>query len=489
MFMKNSSNHGAPPPCSVARRLSSTSKAGAPFLAFFARSGVFALLLAALTPLAAQAQTFTMLSSLQGSNGANPLFATLVQGTDGNLYGTTSAGGSHAQGTVFKITPAGTLTTLYNFCAQSNCSDGSAPYAGLILATDGNFYGTTQTGGANRDGTVFKITPKGALTTLHSFNSRDGANPYAALLQSTDGNFYGTTESGGAHILGTIFKITSAGVLTTLHSFNSTDGSSPEAPLIQSSDGSFYGTTYNGGTEGCGTVFKMTPTGALTTLHVFGDADGRAITAGLVQAADGNFYGATTLGGVNGYGSVFAMTAAGTVTVLHGFDATDGATPNELALGTDGNLYGTTISGGANIDGTIFQVTPQGAFSTLHTFTGTDGADSFAGLLQATDGKFYGTTRVGGSKNDGTIFRLDTGLGPFIETLPGSGKVGARIKILGTSLTGTTSVSFNGAPAAFTVVSPSQIITTVPSGATTGTVQLTTPSVTLSSNNPFRIIP
>ncbi len=245
------------------------------------------VILCALIALPVHAQTLTTLVNLKGSNGANPLFGSLLQGADGNLYGTTSAGGAHSQGTVFKMTRSGILTTLYSFCAQSNCADGSAPYAGLILATDGNFYGTTQSGGANRSGTVFKITPNGVLTTLHSFNSRDGAMPYAALLQATDGNFYGTTESGGAHLLGTIFKITHSGTFTTLHSFNSTDGSSPETPLIQASDGNFYGTTYNGGTEGYGTVFKMTMSGAITTLHVFGDADGRAITGGLVEAPDG----------------------------------------------------------------------------------------------------------------------------------------------------------------------------------------------------------
>jgi uncharacterized repeat protein (TIGR03803 family) len=444
-------------------------------------------LLCALIPVAGRAQTVTTLANLKGSNGANPLFGTLLQGPDGNLYGTTSAGGAHAQGTVFKMTPTGTLVTVYNFCSKSNCADGSAPYAGLSLATDGNFYGTTQSGGAGRNGTVFKITPKGALTTLHSFNSRDGAMPYAALLQATDGNFYGTTESGGASLLGTIFKMTPAGTLTTLHSFSSTDGSSPEAPLTQARDGNFYGTTYNGGTEGYGTVFKMTPAGKLTTLHIFGDADGRAITAGLVEDAQGNFYGATTLGGRNGYGSVYTITPQGSLTILHAFGATDGASPNGLALATDGNLYGTTISGGANTDGTVFEVTPLGAFSTLYTFNGSNGADSFAALVQATDGNFYGTTRVGGSHNDGTIFRLDAGLGPFVVALPNLGKVGAKIKILGNNLTGVTGVTFNGTPAAFTVVSGSEIVTTVPASATSGQIQVTTPTATLSSSTDFQV--
>jgi len=282
--------------------------------------------------------------------------------------------------------------------------------------------------------------------------------------------------------------MTPQGTVTTLHSFNSTDGSSPEAALIQSTGGNFYGTTYNGGTEGYGTIFKITSAGTLTTLHVFDDAtEGRAITAGLVQASDGNFYGSTTLDGPNGYGAVYTTTPTGTVTVLHGFNATDGATPNALVLATDGNFYDTTISGGANIDGTVFQITPQGTLTTLHTFTGPDGADSFAGLVQHTNGKFYGTTRVGGSKNDGTVFRLDVGLGAFVKTVPTAGKVGAKVKILGTGLTGATSVSLNGVAAAFTVLSASQITTTVPAGATTGTVQVTTPSGTLLSNVAFQV--
>ena len=373
-----------------------------------------AVLLCALTPRFATAQTFTTLVSFNGTNGASPLFAPLIEGTDGSLYGTTSAAGAHHQGTVFKVTTQGVLTTLYSFCAKSKCTDGSAPFSGLALGKDGNFYGTTESGGAHGAGTVFKITPRGVLTTLHSFNITDGANPYAAVVEGKDGNFYGTTESGGAHLLGTVFKINSKGVVTTLHSFNSTDGSSSEAALIQATDGNFYGTTYNGGSNGYGTVFKITSSGTLSTLHVFNDeTEGRAITAGLVQASDGNFYGSTTLGGPNGYGSVFTVTPVGTLTVLHSFNAIDGATPNALVLGSDSNFYGTTISGGANGDGTAFEVTPQGAFTTLHTFNGSDGADSFAGLVQGTDGIFYGTTRVGGSKNDGTVFSLDVGLGAF----------------------------------------------------------------------------
>jgi uncharacterized repeat protein (TIGR03803 family) len=195
---------------------------------------------------------------------------------------------------------------------------------------------------------VYKMTPAGKLTTLHNFTyGKDGANPYDALVQGRDGNYYGTAQYGGAHGLGVVFKITPQGTMTTLHSFNSSDGSEPEAGLIQATDGNFYGTTYNGGgAGGYGTAFKMTPAGVLTTLHYFEDGvDGRSIVSGLVQTSDGNFYGTTSLGGPLGYGTVYSMTPAGEVTVLHNFDVTDGASPNLLLLATDGNFYGTTISG------------------------------------------------------------------------------------------------------------------------------------------------
>jgi uncharacterized repeat protein (TIGR03803 family) len=454
------------------------------FLSLAAIRCCTAFLLCAALSYGAGAQALTTLANFNGNNGANPFFAPLLQGTDGNLYGTTSAGGAHGQGTVFKVSRAGTVSTLYSFCSRSNCADGSSPYAPLIQATDGNLYGTTLSGGAHAAGTIFKITPSGTLTTMHSFSWGDGANPYAALLQATDGNFYGTTQSGGANLLGTVFRLTPLGALSILHSFNSTDGSSPEAALVQAVDGNFYSTTYNGGSsEGYGTVFKITPTGLLTTLHTFNDSDGRSITSGLVQASDGNFYGAASVGGAKGFGTVFRITPSGTLTILHNFDSAD-ATPNMLVLATDGNLYGTTFSG----DGTIFRITPQGVFATLHNFSGSDGANPLAGLVQDTDGSLYGNTTFGGSRDDGTIFRLNVGLGSFIKTLPTAGRMGAMVKILGTNLTGATSVTFNGTTAVFTVVSPSEITTTVPAGATTGTVEVATPGGTLLSNEDFQVL-
>jgi len=254
--------------------------------------------------------TLTTLYSFTGGDGEFP-YAGLVQGSDGNFYGTTVFGGADCLdlgcGTVFQITPSGTLTTLYIFAG----SDGANPYAGLVQGSDGNFYGTTKLGGlgpcTGGCGTVFKITPSGTLTTLYGFAGSDGEFPYAGLVQGSDGNFYGTTYGGGANSDGTVFKITPGGTLTTLYSFASSDGASPIAGLVQGSDGNFYGTTAGGGANSDGTVFKITPSGALTTLYSFAGNGGANPDAGLVQGSDGNFYGTTAGGGANNKGTVFRL--------------------------------------------------------------------------------------------------------------------------------------------------------------------------------------
>jgi len=473
---------------------------------------VFAL--CATTAISLPAQTFTTLLSFDGTDGANP-YAGLVQATNGDLYGTTYSGGVCC-GTVFKITPVGRLTTLSSFSGTGN-----SPWAGLVQATNGDFYGTTYGG----TGTVFKITPSGTLTTLHSFAGypTDGAAPIAGLVQATNGDFYGTTYIGGTSSFlcfanvsgcGTVFKITPGGTLTTLYSFCSqsecTDGGAPWAGLVQAANGDLYGTTAGGGTSGNGTVFKITPSGTLTTLYSFCPqgvcTDGASPVAGLVQAANGDFYGTTFSGGANcvdtsGCGTVFKITPSGTLTTLYsfcsqgGYECTDGADPAAgLVQATDGNFYGTTYHGGANDGfGTIFKITPSGTLTTLYSFCAQSGCPDGAypnGLVQATNGDFYGTAPNGGrAYGYGTVFSLSVSLGPFVETQTTVGKVGATVKILGSDLTGATSVSFNGTAATFTVVSPSLITTTVPAGATTGKVQVVTPSGTLSSYVPFRVLP
>jgi uncharacterized repeat protein (TIGR03803 family) len=467
--------------------------------------------------------SFTSLHSFDGTDGSFP-YSGLVQATDGDLYGTTYAGGANdvscsvgfmsGCGTVFKITPSGTLTTLYSFCSQTNCTDGANPYAGLVQATDGNFYGTTQEGGANDVacgsggcGTVFKITPTGTLTTLYSFcsqtNCTDGAVPYAGLVQAIDGNLYGTTYSGGTNTdvvcgssgCGTVFKISPSGTLTTLYSFCSqsgcTDGANPYAGLIQTHSGDLYGTTLSGvsngvcAPSGCGTVFKITTSGALTTLHTFclqDDCflDGALPYAGLVQATNGNLYGTTGF-----HTTVFVITPGGKET---GFASQGTSTAGLVQAGR--RLYGTEPGSGVDYGyGAVFKITLDGRLTELHIFEGNDGALPYAGLAQDTNGNFYGTTQEGGASDEGTVFRLSLGLGPFVETRPTSGKVGAVVEILGTNLTGATSVSFNGTAAVFQVAASSEITTAVPAGAKTGNVQVTTPRGTLTSNVQFHVTP
>ena len=380
-------------------------------------------LFCAATAIASPAQTFTTLVNFDGTDGSNAI-ANLVQGTDGNFYGTTQAGGANGAGTVFKMTPGGMLTTLYSFCSQPGCADGTSPVAALVQATDGNFYGTTISGGLNGSGTVFRITPWGTLITLYSFclqtGCPDGVGPNG-LVQATDGNFYGTTTFGGGSTAcyqgcGTIFKITPQGSLTTLHTFEGTDGGNSFAALVQATDGDFYGTTSDyGGPNFAGTVFKITSGGRLITIYSFclqtPCPDGGIPFAALVQATDGNFYGTTFEGGASGEGTVFKVTPSGTLTTLHSFcsppHCADGGYPEAgVVQATDGNFYGTTFNYG---NGTVFKISPNGTLTTLHTFDGTDGRGSVAALAQAVDGNFYGTTQAGGANGFGTIFSLSVG--------------------------------------------------------------------------------
>jgi uncharacterized repeat protein (TIGR03803 family) len=288
-------------------------------------------------------------------------YSGLVEGSDGNIYGTTASGGTSGRGTVFKITPSGTETVLYSFPAGS-----SEPYTGLVQGSDGNFYGTTGANGTSDDGTVFEITPSGTETVLHTFakSGTDGQIPYAGLILGSDGNLYGTTYNGGANGLGTVFKVTPGGTETVLYSFaGGSDGEHPYGGVTQGSDGNFYGTTYQGGTSGLGTVFKVTPGGTETVLHTFagGSSDGATPEAGLIQGSDGNFYGNTLQGGASGLGTVFELTPNGTETILHAFaGGSDGANPTaNLVQGSDGNLYGSTSAGGTKGDGTFFKITLQ----------------------------------------------------------------------------------------------------------------------------------
>ncbi len=350
----------------------------------------------------AQTATTTVLYSYTDQDGDDP-YTGLIQGSDGNFYGTAPASGANGVGTVYKITPSGTMTTLYNFTLGD---DGGLPQAPLVEGNDGNFYGTTGAGGANQSGTVFKITPAGVLTTLYAFTgNNDGANPYAGLTLGSDGNFYGIATNGGASSAGTVFKLTPDGTFTLLYGFTGiNDGANPYAGLVQGTDGNFYGVTPYGGQNEAGTIFQITPTGTFNAIYSLnGTTDGSSSQAGLVAGSDGNFYGTTENGGANALGSIFKVTPGGAFTTIYSFTGNDdGSGPvNTLLLGSDGNFYGGTTSG----NGTLFEVTPAGVLTTLTTFAGgTAGKDPRATLIQGSDGNLYGVLAFGGAHTDGAVF-------------------------------------------------------------------------------------
>lgn len=352
------------------------------------------------------AGVLTTLFNFSGNSTPN---AELLVGSDGKLYGTTALGGARGSGSVFSITPAGELTTLYSFTGGT---DGGDPEAALVLGANGNFYGTTRRGGILNAGTVFSITPAGVLTTIHLLNANEGSNP-ARLALGQDGNFYGVARLGGANNQGTLFRVTPSGGLTVLHVFDGgANGSDPSSGLTQGSDGSFYGTATRGGGGLYGTIFRLTLAGQLTTLYTFsGGANGGLPYAGLALGQDGNFYGATqTLGG-NGYGTIYRFSLTGGLTTIHSFAVnTEGSSiSTTLALGSDGNFYGVARQAGSFGYGTVFSATPTGAVTVLYNFRRSeDGVIPVAGLVQGSDGNFYGTTNLGGLYNYGTIFRMNS---------------------------------------------------------------------------------
>jgi uncharacterized repeat protein (TIGR03803 family) len=452
------------------------------------------------------AQTFSVLYNFGGVSG-DPTFPQkqLSQGGDGALYGTSNTGGANGSGSIFKLNAAGKVNVVYSFCAQSGCPDGSLPQAGLTLRPDGHFLGAAAQGGTSNAGTIFDITESGGFTLLYSFTGgADGAGPDTPPIIGPDGHFYGVAFVGGGSSCGTAYRLTPAptgtsAVFTPLHKFaKAKEGCNPTS-LVLGTDGNLYGTNSHGGSAGFGTVFKMTPSGAVTLLHTFSGLTDGSIPLGLTLGNDGNFYGVAAVPSTGPGGVIFKITPDGIFTVLHTMNDADGNGPKALFQASDGNFYGAAAEGGTSTNcffggtnqgcGTLFEITPAGDFTVLYNFDLITGQEPVGGLQQ-TSGLLYGNTVDGGTNCCGVLYSLNNGLPPYAALIPGQAKVGTPVEILGQGFTSSTSVSFNGMPAATVKVSsPTRLLATVPSGATTGFVTVTTSSGTLSSIQPFVVAP
>jgi uncharacterized repeat protein (TIGR03803 family) len=369
----------------------------------------------AITPASHAAVTFQTLSS-----SSTPC-SSLVLAPDGNFYGTTFYGGDNDLGTVFQVTPSGASQILHSFAGTA---DGANPSAGLMVGADGNLYGTTQYGGASNVGAIFKITTSGSFTLLHSLaGGAEGEEPVAGLVAGTNGVLYGTASRAGSLGFGTVFQVTTGGTFSALHQFTGTDGDNPGATLTAGMDGALYGTTQYGGANNRGAIFKITTTGTFTSLFSFNGLNGAIPKASLVQGSDGTFYGTTAYGGQSEFGTVFKMSPTGSFSSLYSMaNESLGSNPSSgLALGVDGKLYGNAVNGGLNGFGAVLQLTTAGSVSSVHDFTGEDdGGNPSTTIAKGTGGNLYGTTQLGGAGESGTIYQISIPSAPVITTQPAS---------------------------------------------------------------------
>ena len=459
------------------------------------------------------AGVYSDLYSFDNTIGVNP-YSGLTMAADGSFLGATFNNGANQFGTVFKFVPGNIPVTLHNF----SLAEGGNPYAPPIQATDGNYYGVTSAG-ALGFGAVYKITAGGNFSVLYAFDGTHGSTPIAPLIQARDGNFYGTTKVGGTSGFGTAFKITPGGNLTVLYNFDSTHGSNIFAPLVQGADGNFYGAARDGGTKnGGGVVFKLTAKKKLTVLYNFdrtnGSLDGNQPYAGLVLASDGKFYGVTSAGGTNSAGTLFRITSGGAYAKLYDFVAATGSLPTAtLRQHTNGKLYGEATTGGSAGHGAFFsydlglkpfvlvnpsfgvpsqtvEILGEGLLGTTSVkFNGQPASanifsDTYITAFvasQATTG-FVTVTIAHSTLKSSQKFLVVPAVGSFS---PGSGPVGSQVVITGNSFTGATKVAFGTKSAAFSVDSYTQITATVPVGAKSGAITVTTPGGTATSATNF----
>jgi len=436
----------------------------------------------------ASAQTYSVLYNFDGVHGQSPSYPNnLIQGIDGNLYGMTASGGTNESGVLFGMTPDGQFHVLYNFDGVH----GSTP-GGLSLGSAGVIYGVAESGGAHNYGTLFGITPAGQVSLFYNFlGCAEGGYPMTAPIEVSNGTFYGTTLEGCQNEWsGSAYKLDTAGHFTSFGPI--IVGGGTFAPFVQAG-GYLYSTTVFGG--GDGSAFRMSPDGTMTTIYSFcqhGCSGGAQPSGPLIVGNDNYLYGTTPTGGnQSGEGVVFKLSPSGDETVLHSFTGgDDGGEPiSGVMLASDRNYYGITLkSGQFGYCGIVYRITPKSNFSTVFTFDCSQSGSSTV-LMQHTNGLLYGMTSYGGLYYpNGVIYSLDLGLPPFVRLTQGTGRPGSSGGILGQGFIGTTSVTFNGVPAKFTVVSDTFIEAVVPADATTGYVTVTTTSGVLNSNAVFRVI-
>ncbi len=427
---------------------------------------------------ASVAQTITVIKSFSATSAIAYPVGVPTQGRDGLLYG--QAVDSSLSNLDFRLNTSGSGVVLHNFNFTT-----TNVISGLTLAADGNFYGTLPSDGASNNGLLFKLSRGGVFMSLHEFTGgTDGYAPLYPPVQAANGTLYGTTRT-------TMYSYNPAGVYQVLYSF-STDQAFSLDQLVQDAQGNLDAVSIEGGANNCGSIVKLSTQGKLLSVLSF-DCLGQGMDpVGILAASDGNLYGTTSLGGNtrgSGMGTIFRIDAAGTLTTLYTFTGKqgDGAEPVFLTQGTDGLIYGITVSGGAHGYGAIFSLPLSGVPTILYSFRQGDGTLS-AGLVQDTNGKFYGFAEQGGAFGFGSFYSFDTGLGPFVALQKYQGKVGSTVQILGQGFTGTKSVSFNGvAASSLTVSSDTYMTAIVPTGASTGSVVVVTPTATLTSNKLFTV--